>query len=351
MSTIACLHCESPVLMPAQWHVTTDGQERPVCCGACQTAAQTIIDKGLLEFYQFRDGPSGKLEQDDPQRERWASYDRPALQQGFVSADAEGMLTAHLLLSGVRCAACSWLVERGMATTDGIQSISVNPVTTRTDIRWDPACIQLSEVLSQIARLGFIPYPHTEDEVERVARDERRKSLKRLVVAGLGMMQIATYAVALYAGAFQGMDPAIKEFLRLISLLVATPVVLYSGAPFFAGAWRDLQARSPGMDVPVTLAISAAYAASVWNTLIGSGEVYFDSATMFIFFLSIARHLEMEGRHRVLGLSDAFASHLPRVATRLSDDDGGPTEVGVMELVPGACVSRAKLSGGWLPRR
>jgi len=183
-----------------------------------------------------------------------------------------------------------------------------------------------------MARLGFTPYPHTEDEVERMAIAARRSSLKRLIVAGLGMMQVTTYAVALYAGAFQGMDPSIEQFLRLISLLVATPIVLYSGAPFFTGAWRDIKAHSPGMDVPVALAIGAAWAASVWNTLVGHGEVYFDSATMFVFFLSVARHLEMTGRYRVLGLSDAFARHLPRVATKLVDEQ--PYEVGVMELVP-----------------
>ena len=132
------------------------------------------------------------------------------------------------------------------------------------------------------------------------------------------------------------MDAEIEQFFRLVSLLVATPIVLYSGAPFFQGAWRDLQQRSPGMDVPVALAIGGAYLASVWNTLFGSGEVYFDSATMFVFFLSAARHLEMAGRHRVLGLTDAFARHLPRIATRLVD--GKPREVGVMELASGDLV-------------
>ena len=340
MSQAICLHCEAPVSEPAEYHVVVDGRQRPLCCEACETAAQTIIDKGLLDFYRFRDKPSGQTARPDAETggnlDRWVSYDRPALQKEFVTVNDDGTHTAHLLMHGVRCAACSWLIERGIATMDGVESISVNPVTTRTDIQWDPARTRLSEILGQIARLGFTPYPHTEDEVERIAADERRKSLKRLIVAGLGMMQVATYAVALYAGAFQGMDPAIEKFLRLISLLVATPIVLYSGAPFFAGAWRDLRVRSPGMDVPVALAIGAAWSASVWNTLIGQGEVYFDSATMFVFFLSVARHLEMTGRYRVLGLTDAFARHLPRVATRLVD--GEPHEVGVMELVPGDLV-------------
>jgi len=337
-----CLHCRAPVPASAERHVVIDGHRRPVCCDACETAARTIIDKGLADFYRFRNSPPAPAPggqtaaNPDPHFERWTGYDRPALQKEFVVANDDGTQTAHLLVHGVRCAACSWLIERGIAAIDGVVSIAVNPVTTRADIQWDPTRIRLSQILGQIAQLGFTPFPHTEDTVERFAADERRRSLKRLIVAGLGMMQISTYAVALYAGAFQGMDPAIEHFLRLVSLLVATPIVLYSGAPFFKGAWRDLRVRSPGMDVPVALAIGAAYAASVWNTLIGHGEVYFDSATMFVFFLSAARHLEMTGRHRVLGLTDAFSRHLPRIATRLVD--GEPREVGVMELAPGDLV-------------
>ena len=345
MSQATCLHCEAPVPESADYRVVIDGSEKPLCSEACATAAQTIVDKNLLDFYRFRDKPTGTVPAGagaiadtggETGAERWTGYDRPGLQREFVVTHDDGTRTARLLLHGVRCAGCSWLVERGLATMDGVASIAVNPVTTRTDIRWDPGRIKLSDILVQIARLGFTPYPHTEDEVERMALEARRGSLKRLIVAGIGMMQVATYAVALYAGAFQGMDPDIERFLRLVSLLVATPIVLYSGAPFFAGALRDLKVRSPGMDVPVALAIGAAWSASVWNTLAGHGEVYFDSATMFVFFLSAARHLEMTGRHRVLGLSDAFARHLPRVATKLVD--GKPFEVGVMELAPGDIV-------------
>jgi Cu2+-exporting ATPase len=132
------------------------------------------------------------------------------------------------------------------------------------------------------------------------------------------------------------MTPAIGQFLRLTSLLVATPVVFYSATPFFAGAWRGLRARRPGMDLPVGIAIAAAYAASTWNVFAGSGDVWFDSAVMFVFFLSAARFLEMSGRHRALGLTGALARHLPRVATRLVDGRAEP--VGVVELQPGDLV-------------
>ena len=190
--------------------------------------------------------------------------------------------------------------------------------------------------MGQIADLGFRPYPFTAEHVEQAVADEQRRSLRRLIVAGLGMMQVGSFAGALYLGAFDAMDPAIAKFLRLVSMLVATPVVLYSGAPFFTGAWRTMRHRRLGMDVPVALAIGAAYAASAWNTLAGSGEVYFDSCTMFVFLLSLARHLERAGRQRALNMTRVLASRMPHAALRISD--GAQLEVGVMELERGDTV-------------
>ena len=258
------------------------------------------------------------------------------MQKEFVSTHSDGSREAQLLVQGVRCAACSWLIERAMAAVPGVREIAVDPLTTRTRLRWDPDITRLSELLARIAVLGYDPCPYTEDEAGRAAVLERRAALPRLIVAGLGMSEVMGFAVALYAGALHDADPAIHQFLRLISLLVATPVVFYAGAPFFRGAVRGLRLGRPGMDVPVGLAIAAAYIASVWNTFKGSGPIYFDSAVMFVFFLSCARFLEMSGRHRALSLTGALARHLPRVATRLRD--GRPEIVGVVELEPGDLV-------------
>ena len=114
----------------------------------------------MLDFYRYRDAPAGARNETDDNPDRWRGYDRPALQNEFVTSSADGTRTAHLLLNGVRCAACSWLVERGWPPWTVFEAVAVNPVTTRTDIRWDPDRIRLSDILGQIARLGFVPFPH-----------------------------------------------------------------------------------------------------------------------------------------------------------------------------------------------
>ncbi len=325
-----CYHCGRE-LSDSQRQLAVDGAPQFVCGDDCARVVTRIADRGLTEFYRYRTGPTRSLKDPDTYPDRWRSYDREALQKEFVTTQTDGSRRGQLLLQGVRCAACSWLIENALGPTPGLRSIHVDPLTSRASLHWDPKAVALSDILAQLARLGYTPLPFTQDSADLAATHERRTALRRLVIAGLGMMQVMSFAVALYAGAWR--EPQIQEFLRLVSLLVATPVVFYSGAPFFQGAWNRLRNGQLGMDVPIALAIGAAWSASVWNSFSGQGEVYFDSATMFVFFLSAARFLEMSGRHQALSVTGAMAKHLPKVATRCLQ--GQTEEVGVTELEVG----------------
>lgn len=244
----------------------------------------------------------------------WTDLDQADVQRAFVHADSDGLATAELVIDGIHCAGCVRRIERALPDLGG--RILVNAATGRAQLTW-PAAKPLSPLLAAIESLGFAPRPFYRLADEALARNAQRQSLGRLLVAGLGMMQVMMYAVALYAGAFQGISADIEQLLRSVSMLVATPVVLYAGAPFFAAATQQLRARSPGMDVPVALAIGAAYGFSVINTLRGTGEVYFDSATMFVFFLTVGRALEQRSRNRLAEVSASAEDLVPRLATRL----------------------------------
>ncbi|MDH4029204.1 MAG: heavy metal translocating P-type ATPase [Chromatiales bacterium] len=333
----ACFHCGEPVTTGHRYIVDFDTGALPVCCPGCKAVAEFIRDSGLSDYYDFRTADALRPEAPEPDgiRAEWLAYDRETLQEHLTSALADGKREVLLLVEGVRCAACSWLIERALSSLEGLSSIEINPATARGRVVWDPSSLPLSRIMDAIARLGYRPHPVTATAGASVATRERRDAMKRLVVAGLGMMQVMTYAVSLYLGAFQGMDEDIREFLRLVSLLVATPVVLYSGFPFFAGAWRDLSVGRPGMDVPVALAVGGAYAASLYNGFRGTGEVYFDSVTMFVFLLSLGRFAEMTARHRAGEIADSLARLAPATALRIEPAHNDPVPVGVAELAVG----------------
>ena len=308
-----CFHCGEPI--PAGVHVVAriGGEDRAVCCHGCRAVAEFITGAGLADYYQYRDA-SGARADEAPRPDRWAAYDRPELVERLTRAEAAGGRSITVLLEGMRCSACSWLADKALHQQPGVRDVSVNAATARARLVWDPTQAQLGDLLRVLEHVGLRPHPLAGDSAGQLAVVERRTALKRLAVAGIGMMQVMMFALPLYVG---GMEHGMFEFFRLVSLLITVPVALYSGWPFYAGAWQALRLRSVSMDVPVSLGILAAFVASVWNALRGSGEVYFDSVTMFIFFLSLGRYVEMIARHRAGSVADALARLAPVAARRV----------------------------------
>ncbi|HEY0342778.1 MAG TPA: HAD-IC family P-type ATPase, partial [Steroidobacteraceae bacterium] len=251
--------------------------------------------------------------------------------------------TSHAVFAveGMRCSACSRAITRALGGLPGVASVSVNAATGRAAVDWDSDKVTLRQVLDVVTQTGFKPVPLAGEAAAAEQTAQRRTALKRIGLAGLGMMQTMMFVYCLYAAGAHGIDPGIAQYLKLAGLLIATPVLVYSGAPFFVGALHDIRRGSLGMDVPVALALALAYGASVINSLRGVGEIYFDSVTMFIFFLLAGRFVEMTVRQRNLGATEALARSLPAMVTRITAE--GATERILPRLIePGDLLSVPK---------
>jgi len=223
------------------------------------------------------------------------------------------------LVEGMHCAACARSIEKAVTALPDVTSVRVNNATARVSVAWrGHGSTGLPQVLGAVTRAGFKPVPLAGTAATAEYQRERRTALKRLGLASLGMMQAMMYLSALYG--VTDIDASMAQLMRIAGMVIVTPVLFYSGAPFLSGAWRDLSARRLGMDVPVALALLLAWLPSVFNTLRADGEVYFDSVGMFIFFLSAGRFVEMNVRHRSLNSSEALARSLPAQVTRLFAD-------------------------------
>lgn len=333
----SCFHCGEPIPRGENRHVLIKGEPKPVCCAGCEAVASLISGAGLDGYYRIRTAPAPRPDDAAAGPDEWDVFDRPQAQQNCVRPFDDSRSEATLLVENISCAACAWLIEHSLRQLDGVDEVQVNPASGRALIRFEPAKAPLSRLMRAMARLGYRPHPTGSGESAAVA--ERRAALKRLAVAGFGMMQVSTFAVSVWFGAFQGIDPVYRDFMNAVSWLVSTPVLFYAGRPFFTGALRDLRARRIGMDVPVALALVLAYAASIWNALQGSDLVYFDSVTMFVFFLLIGRYVEMTARHKAAHTTEALAQLVPATARRLQD--GVETRVAVAELGIGDIVAVA----------
>jgi Cu2+-exporting ATPase len=311
----ACYHCGQPLAVAASLVVSIDGVERAMCGAECQVVAQTIVANGLTSYYRHRSAlPSREHRASEVARDL-AAYDIPEIEHALTREAGLHAREAALMLEGVNCAACVRMVEQRVARVAGVLGIEVNYATRRARVRWDTRVTRLALILDAVAALGYGAFPFDSTRTDERSRDERRRALWRLFVAGFGMMQVMMYLVPTYVTNGE-MTPDIEQLMRVASLILTVPVVLYAAAPFFAGAWRDVRARAPGMDVPVALGIGAGFIASVAATVSGSGAVYFDSITMFVFLLLAARYLEMTARMRAVAGQEQLARQAPVAAER-----------------------------------
>ncbi|WP_461516410.1 heavy metal translocating P-type ATPase [Porticoccus sp.] len=319
MTPLLCYHCGLPVPPAADFSLEIDGQPRAMCCPGCLAVASAICDGGLARFYQYRTRNADRPEV--IREELLAAYDLPDVQCDYLEQLDNGDKQIQLLVGGISCSACAWLIEKHLKKIPGISDVQVNVTSHRAMVSWDPAQLKLSRLLGALFDIGYDPRPVTDEAVRQLRQKENRRFLQRLGIAGLGMMQAGMVAVGLYAGAFQDMEPVWENYLRWVSLIIALPVVLFSAFPFYQAAWRSLKQLHLTMDVPVSLAIILAFSASCWATGTRTGEVYFDSVSMFTFFLLLGRYLEMRVRHRNDMQAEALAQLLPVTACRLDGDD------------------------------
>lgn len=314
-----CFHCGLTVTTGDQFCAELNGKQAHFCCPACKAVAITIVDNGLSSFYQFHE--ANQQAPDALWDEAvFAAFDDQAFQQRYISHSQQSpdIAQVQLLIGGMHCAACVWLLEHYLLKLPAIEKVSVSLTEQKAVLHWRLQDLPLSEICRSIATLGYQAEPYSQNQLQELRQRENHQALRRLGVAGIGMMQVGMFAIALYAGALQSMALEYRDFMRWVSFLVATPVVFYAAQPFFIGAWRGIKMKSPGMDLPVALAIGLAYLASVKATWLGGGDVYYDSVTMFTFLLLTGRYLEMRARHFGGRLTTDLNSLLPSTVLKVN---------------------------------
>jgi len=315
-----CFHCGLPVPAGTAFAFEAGGDTRAFCCAGCEAVARSIAGLGLEDYYRLRKSQAATASA--AQADDLHAFDAPAVRTHFVRELSPASAEADLLLDGLRCAACAWLVEKTLARVAGVTSARVNYATRRANVRFDPRLALPSALLGAVRRVGYAAWPYEEGRLELIEARERRTLLRRLWVAGLAMMQVMMYAVPAYLARDGEITADIAALMRWAGLLLTLPVIAYSAAPFLRGAWRDLRLKRPGMDVPIALGLGVAFIASAWSTVAGKGDVYFDSVTMFVFLLLGGRYLELLARTRAGQSLQHLARLAPRSAHRLRQAEG-----------------------------
>lgn len=252
---------------------------------------------------------------DDPAE--WGVFSRPLEGQ-------PGCWESHLVIEGMHCAACALTVEDALASVPGVSRASVSAGSRRASVVWQADAVQPSGWMEAVRRAGYRAVPANDAFASLRRRQETRKALWRWLVAGLCMMQVMMYAWPAYVAAPGDLSAEMEQLLRWASWVLTLPVMLFSCGPFFSAALRDVLQRRISMDLPVAIGMGITFAVSTAGTFDPQGtfgrEVYFDSLTMFVFFLLTGRWLEMRLRERTAGALDALMNRLPDSVLRQRAD-------------------------------
>ncbi len=243
---------------------------------------------------------------DDPQE--WAAFSLP-------EQDSSGCWSSSVVFEGMHCAACAITLEDALRAVPGVASVQISSASHRARVVWSPEQTRPSEWMQSVERFGYKAIPANDAHAHERRRQEARRMVWRLSVAAMCMMQVMMYATPAYLSQPGEISAESMHLLRWASWVLSLPVVFFSCAPFFASAWRDLRERQVSMDLPVALGMVVTFVVSSLGTFEPNGpfgaEVYFDSLTMFVFFLLLGRWLELRLRDRTAGALEAVLNRLP----------------------------------------
>ncbi len=315
----ACLHCGQPVPVGG-----AGGSE--YCCSGCSAAHAIISELDLEQYYARRalqpDIRPPKPEDDD------VAIDFNA----YIAAENGGICRLNLMVDGLHCAACVWLIEKVLSRCAAVTWARVNMSTRRLVLKWRAGEADANELVRGVTELGYRLVPFDPDRLGAQAGREERALLRAMAVAGFAAGNIMLLSVSVWAGHYQDMGPATRDLLHWISALIAIPAVGYAGRPFFSSARSALAARRLNMDVPISLAVLLAMGMSVFEASSGGAHVYFDSAVMLLFFLLVGRYLDRRARGKARSAAEQLLSLGAAPVTVLEPD-------GMRRLVPPDHVS------------
>ncbi|MGA7594597.1 MAG: heavy metal translocating P-type ATPase [Gallionella sp.] len=314
--TCNCFHCGLPVFTGASYRTQLGEVERNFCCLGCQSVCTAIFQAGLQGYYQRT--PEGVLLAPPPEPPKDIDiYDLDEVQQEFITRSGD-VRDIHLLVEGIHCPACVWLIERVLQREPGVQTANVNLTAKRIHLRWNNNLNKLSNLIRALARIGYSAVPFDQENAEGAIKKANRSMLFRLFFAGFAMMNLIWISIALYSGADKG---EFRDFFHWMGFALATPTLLYAGYPFYRGAIGGLRVGRLTMDLPIAIGVSVTYAYSTYITVMANkaGAVYFDTVTNLIFVILIGRYLEGMFRHQALSASKRLMELQPRVATVMLD--------------------------------
>ncbi len=281
-----CLHCGEET-------------QEEFCCLGCSAAYKIINKLGFNNYYKLREEnfSAGKIK---PEISGKLDISE------FVFHEESGANSVSLMVQGMHCAACIWLIESILKKQKNVLTARVNLSKKTLFLRWQGEAKDGNNLIQIIHDIGYKLLPFDEEILNSTEKKYSDEILRALAVAGFGAGNIMLFSFSLWFADAIEMGAQTRNLLHLFSSLIALPVIIFSARPFFVSAARSIKSGYPNMDLAISIAIFLACVVSLLETFRGANHVYFDSAVMLTFFLLIGRYLDLKARKKAFAMATEF---------------------------------------------
>ncbi len=326
-----CTHCGQPLAERSSTAPARPSTDTAFCCSGCAAAHALINGLGLDDYYRRR-----TLDPTLPPPIPDADAPCPDM-AAQVIAGTDGVDRLHLMVDGLQCAACVWLIEAVLARQPGVVEVRLNMTTRRLCLGWTRGASDPATLVAVVASLGYRLMPFDPQRLDQADRLRESRLLRALAVSGFAAGNVMLLSVSVWAGHAEGMGPATRGLMHWLSALIALPAVAYASRPFVDSAVTALRAGRLNMDVPIAVAVLLAAGMSLVETIRGADHVYFDSALTLLFFLLIGRLLDQRARGRARSAAEHLLV-LKATAVTVLEPDGRSTVLPPEKVAAGMTV-------------
>ncbi|PKA15004.1 heavy metal translocating P-type ATPase [Leptospira haakeii] len=305
-----CFHCNTEIDGISIIR-TEHGVEREYCCNGCAEISHLLLENGLDQFYQIRGTQSLEPIDREVQKVSSEELDNESVYSEYLEKKNGPDSNVYITVTNLHCSACVWLIETVLTKTEGVKEARINFGTGRLKVGFDLSKITLGKIIKTIESLGYKAKLYSPLKAESKVEKPFQELSIRMIVAGFCWGNIMLFSASLYAGYFEGMEFNIKNLFHYISWIFATPVYFYSGYPFWKGAYESWKRKLLGMDTLLFAGVSLAYFYSIYVTISGNGEVYFDSVCTIYFFILLGKYFEAMIRYKAGAKIGELLSLLP----------------------------------------
>ena len=286
----SCLHCGEDTKDLAQ----------DFCCLGCDAAYKIISAQGFENYYRLRE-IDPKIRKIKPEVD--VGFDVSP----FVIEEKNQQFFVTLMVQGLHCAACVWLIESLLKKQKNVLEARINLSRKTLFLRWFGEKNYGNLLVKLIEEIGYKLLPFDAEIIKAEEKKYDNSILLALAVAGFGMGNLMLFSFCLWFFGVENMGQNTRNLLHFFSSLVALPVIIFSSRPFFISAFRSIKARFPNMDLAISIAIFLACVVSLFEAFQSGAHVYFDSVVMLIFFLLIGRYLDMKARKKAFSIVSEFS--------------------------------------------